>query len=125
MVDASEAQARPASDCLFCKIAAGAIPSEKLHDDGTVFVIADINPQAPVHLLVIPFEHLTSVAAVGANNASLMRNMTMLANEAAKAAGVAKSGYRLVMNTGPEGGQSVAHLHMHVLGGRQLSGQMG
>ena len=125
MADAPAAHARPASDCLFCKIAAGEIPSEKLHDDDTVFVIADINPQAPVHLLVIPFEHLTSVADVGANNASIMRNMTLMANEAAKAAGVAESGYRLVMNTGSEGGQSVAHLHMHVLGGRQLSGQMG
>ena len=114
-----------ADDCIFCKIASGEIPSEKLHDDGVVFVIADIAPQAPVHLLVIPFEHLTSVADVGEHNAALMQNMTLLANRAAKASGLAESGYRLVINTGTEGGQSVAHLHMHVLGGRQLSGQMG
>lgn len=114
-----------AGDCIFCKIASGDIPSEKLHEDEAVFVIADISPQAPVHLLVIPFEHLASVAEVGHHNAGLMRNMTLMANRAAQAAGVADSGYRLVMNTGAEGGQSVAHLHMHVLGGRQLSGQMG
>ena len=114
-----------AGDCIFCKIASGEIPSEKLHEDGAVFVIADISPQAPVHLLVIPFEHLGSVAEVGEHNAAIMQNMTLLANRAAQAAGVADSGYRLVMNTGAEGGQSVGHLHMHVLGGRQLSGQMG
>ena len=114
-----------ADDCIFCKIASDEIPSPKLHEDGAVFVIADISPQAPVHLLVIPFEHLTSVAEVGERNAALMQNMTLMANRAAQTAGVADSGYRLVMNTGAEGGQSVAHLHMHVLGGRQLSGQMG
>ena len=114
-----------AGECIFCKVASGEIPSEKLHQDEAVFVIADISPQAPVHLLVIPFEHLTSVAEVGEHNAALMQNMTLMANRAAQTAGVADSGYRLVMNTGAEGGQSVAHLHMHVLGGRQLSGQMG
>ncbi len=114
-----------AGDCIFCKIASGEIPSPKLHEDGTVFVIADISPQAPVHLLVIPFEHLTSVAEIGEDNAALMQKMTLMANRAAQTAGVADSGYRLVMNTGAEGGQSVAHLHMHVLGGRQLSSQMG
>ena len=114
-----------ADDCIFCKIASGEIPSEKLHEDGAVFVIADIAPQAPVHLLVIPFEHLASVAEVGEHNAALMQNMTLMANHAARAAGIAESGYRLVMNAGAEGGQSVGHLHMHVLGGRQLSGQMG
>ena len=114
-----------ADGCIFCKIASGEIPSPKLHEDDVVFVIADISPQAPVHLLVIPFDHLVSVAEVGEHNADLMRNMTLTANRAARAAGIADSGYRLVMNTGAEGGQSVAHLHMHVLGGRQLSGQMG
>ena len=114
-----------ADDCIFCKIASGEIPSEKLHDDGVVFVIADIAPQAPVHLLVIPFEHLASVAEIAEHNAALMRNMTLMGNRAARAAGLADSGYRIVINTGAEGGQSVAHLHMHVIGGRQLSGQMG
>ena len=114
-----------AGECIFCKVASGEIPSEKLHQDEAVFVIADISPQAPVHLLVIPFEHLTSVAEIGEHNATLMQNMTLMANRAAQTAGVADSGYRLVINTGAEGGQSVAHLHMHVLGGRQLSGQMG
>ena len=114
-----------ASDCIFCKIASGELPSEKLHQGNGVFVIADINPQAPVHLLVIPVQHIDSIAEIRDDNAFLIESMGLMAKCAAEAAGVAESGYRLVVNTGKNGGQSVPHLHMHLLAGHQLSGQMG
>ena len=111
-------------DCIFCKIVAGEIPAEVLYRDEQVIVIRDINPQAPVHLLVLPTEHLESVREIKAGNASLAGHMTVVANEMARKEGVFEKGYRLVINCGDEGGQSVGHLHMHVLGGRQLSGQL-
>lgn len=114
-----------ASECIFCKIASGELPNEKLHQANGVFVIADINPQAPVHLLVIPVTHIDSMAEFRDDNAFLMENMRLMAKCAAETAGVAESGYRLVVNTGKDGGQSVAHLHMHLLAGRQMSDQMG
>ena len=114
-----------ANECIFCRIASGELPSEKLHEGNGVFVIADINPQSPVHLLVIPLAHVDSMAEIHADNAFLMENMSLMAKLAAEAAGVAESGYRLVVNTGKNGGQSISHLHMHLLAGRHLSGEMG
>ena len=112
-------------DCIFCKIVAGDIPAEVLYRDEQVIVIRDINPQAPVHLLVLPIKHLGSVREIEAGNASLAGHMAIVANEMARKEGVFEKGYRLAINCGDEGGQSVGHLHMHVLGGRQLSGQLG
>ena len=112
-------------DCIFCKIVAGEIPAEALHRDEHVIVIRDINPQAPTHLLVLPTSHLSSVRDIGAENVSLAGHMTVVANEMALKEGVSDSGYRLVVNCGDEGGPTVGHLHMHVLGGRQLLGQLG
>ena len=112
-------------DCIFCKIVAGEIPAEILHRDEQVIVIRDINPQAPVHLLVLPTSHLESVREIEAGNASLAGHMTLVANDMARREGVFDKGYRLAINCGDEGGQTVGHLHMHVLGGRQLSGQLG
>ena len=96
-----------------------------LHRDEQVIVIRDINPQAPVHLLVLPTTHLESVREIEAGNASLAGHMTVVANDMARREGVFDKGYRLAINCGDEGGQTVGHLHMHVLGGRQLSGQLG
>ena len=114
-----------ANDCLFCKIGKGEIPGDVIEHDEKVLVLRDINPQAPVHLLVMPFEHIASVQDISEANADLMGEMVLMANKVAAQEGVEKRGYRLVINCGEEGGQSVRHLHMHVLGGRKLSGQMG
>lgn len=112
-------------DCIFCKIVGGEIPAEVLHRDEQVIVIRDINPQAPTHLLVLPTLHLPSVRDIGDDNASLAGHMTVIANNMARKEGVFDKGYRLAINCGDEGGQTVGHLHMHVLGGRQMSGELG
>ena len=112
-------------DCIFCKIVGGEIPAEVLYRDEQVIVIRDINPQAPTHLLVLPTTHLASIREIQAENASLAGHMTVVANDMARREGVFDKGYRLAINCGEEGGQTVGHLHMHVLGGRQLSGQLG
>ncbi len=112
-------------DCIFCKIGAGQVQGEIVDRDDRLFVLKDISPQAPVHLLVIPFEHIASIDQIDSSGADLAARMVLMANRAAAKAGVAKTGYRLTINCGQEGGQSVGHLHVHVLGGRQLSGKMG
>ena len=112
-------------NCIFCKIVGGEIPAEVLHRDEQVIVIRDINPQAPTHLLVLPTFHLASIREVDAGNASLAGHMAVVANEMARKEGVFDKGYRLAINCGDEGGQTVEHLHMHVLGGRQMSGELG
>jgi len=109
-------------NCIFCKIAAGTTPTDFLAYDDNVFVIHDVNPQAPVHLLVIPFQHIQSMDEVAPHDAELLGRMALLAKSAATAAGIGDQGYRLVINCGEDGGQTVGHLHMHVLGGRQLLG---
>ncbi len=112
-------------DCIFCKIAGGEVQGDVLHRDDKALVLRDINPQAPTHLLVLPIEHLGTVMEITESNASLMGHMVLLANRMARQEGLADKGYRLAINCGEEGGQTVGHLHMHVLGGRQLSGQLG
>jgi histidine triad (HIT) family protein len=111
-------------DCIFCKIGRGEIKGEIVERDDRLFVLKDIHPQAPVHLLVMPFEHIASADQLDASRVELAGRMVLMANRAAAKAGVAKSGYRLVVNCGKEGGQTVGHLHMHVLGGRQMGGDM-
>jgi histidine triad (HIT) family protein len=108
------------TDCLFCKIASGAIPSEVVLDRGGIVAFRDVNPQAPVHALIIPKEHVTDVASIGDEHGSLLVEMIGAANEIAAAEGIAESGYRLVLNRGPDAGQTVFHLHLHVLGGRAM-----
>ncbi len=112
-------------DCIFCQIVAGKIPSEILYQDEEVIAFRDINPQAPAHLLIIPKRHITSLAHLSAADTPLIGNMAKVASQLAKQAGVFESGYRLVINCGEQGGQLVPHLHMHLLGGRSLSGQLG
>ena len=112
-------------DCIFCHIIEGKIPSDIIYQDDEVLAFRDISPQSPVHLLIIPKKHFTSLLDVTEADASLMGHMVNIANKLAKEEGVAESGYRLVINCGKQGGQLVPHIHLHVLGGRQLSGTLG
>lgn len=108
-------------DCLFCKIAQRKIPSKIVFEDDAVVVFEDIAPQAPVHVLVIPKKHIsTSLDLTDADN-PLIGHMLMTAAKVARDRGIAERGFRLVMNTNPESGQSVFHIHMHVLGGRPMT----
>ena len=111
-------------DCIFCKIRDGEIPSEKLHGDDDCFVIRDINPTAPTHLLIIPTRHFGTLSELADEHAGIYSSMFVVARNLAAQLGFDASGYRLVVNQGRDGNQSVAHLHMHLLGGRQL-GAMG
>lgn len=108
-------------DCLFCKIAAGEIPSKKLYEDDTLLAFYDIDPQAPVHFLVIPKEHIASAAALTEENAALLGHIYTVIAQLCRDLGVAEEGYRVVTNVGQDGGQSVKHLHFHVLAGRSLA----
>ena len=112
-------------DCIFCQIADGKIPSDTVYQDKEIIAFRDINPQAPCHLLIIPRKHIPSLAQLSPADSSLVENMVAVANQLAKKEGVAGSGYRLVINCGKQGGQAVPHLHLHLLGRRQLSGTMG
>ncbi|HET7027217.1 MAG TPA: histidine triad nucleotide-binding protein [Candidatus Limnocylindrales bacterium] len=107
--------------CLFCQIARGEIPATIVHEDDHVLAFRDVNPQAPTHVLVIPREHLSSAADLASEHAELLAAMFDVANGVAVADGVAETGYRLVVNVGRDAGQSVDHLHLHVLGGRRLA----
>lgn len=107
-------------DCIFCRIAAGQIPATQVHSDGDIVAFRDIDPRAPTHVLVIPRRHITSVNELGPGDVDLVGRMVLVAKAIAAADGVAGAGYRLVLNTGPDGGQSVSHLHLHVLGGRGM-----
>jgi histidine triad (HIT) family protein len=108
------------ADCLFCRMASGEMPVDKLHDDDRIFAIRDINPRAPVHFMVIPKEHIPTLAELTEAQAPLLYGMVAVARDVAAREGIAERGYRVVINCGREGGQAVFHLHMHVLGGRTL-----
>ena len=112
-------------DCIFCKIVAGQIPSEVVYTDDRVIAFRDINPMAPVHLLIIPREHIVSLNDITERETPLVGHMVQIAKQLAKQQGIATKGYRVVINCGPQGGQVVQHLHMHLLGGRELSGGLG
>ncbi len=107
-------------DCIFCKIAAGEIPCSKAYEDEQVLAFHDINPQAPVHVLIIPKKHIDSVNALTEEDNEVLCHMFRVAQKIAKEQGVAENGFRLVFNTGVDGGQTVLHLHMHLLAGRSL-----
>lgn len=108
------------SNCLFCRIAAGEIPSTAVHDDPDTYAFRDIDPKAPTHVLVIPKRHVVSIDDLNAEDSALIAKLFLTARAVARQEGL-ENGYRLVVNTGPDGGQSVDHLHVHVLGGRHLS----
>jgi histidine triad (HIT) family protein len=106
-------------DCLFCRMASGEIPVPKVHEDDLVFAIRDINPQAPTHVLVLPQAHITSAAELTEADAPLVARLVSVAAKIARQDGL-DGGWRLVSNVGPDGGQTVPHLHMHLLGGRSM-----
>ena len=110
-------------NCLFCKIVQGAIPSSKVYEDETVLAFRDIAPQAPVHILVIPKIHIGSVGEVTPENSAVVSHMFEVIPQIAKAEGLEK-GCRVVSNCGEDAGQTVPHLHFHILGGRKLSLEM-
>lgn len=107
-------------NCLFCKIAAGLIPSTQVYSDEHIVAFRDISPIAPQHILLIPRKHIQSVAALSAQDGELMGHLLLTARQVAVDEGFADSGYRCVLNTGEDGGQTVAHLHLHLLAGRQM-----
>lgn len=109
------------SGCLFCRIVAGEIPADFIHRDDRSVVIRDINPQAPTHLLVIPQEHIESLNDASQKDDALLGYLLRVAARVANAAGLAEGGYRTVINNGAGAGQSVFHLHVHVLGGRPMN----
>ena len=109
------------ADCLFCKIAAGDIPSNKLFEDDQLLAFYDIDPQAPVHFLVIPKKHIDSAAVLTEDDAALPGHIYAVIAQLAARLGIAENGYRVVTNVGADGGQSVKHLHFHVLAGRSLA----
>lgn len=114
MTDESNVRTDP--DCIFCKIAAGRIPAERIHEDEELVVFPDIHPAAPVHLLMVPKEHFTNLDTAHARHEALLGRMLLLAPRLAREQG-ATDGYRIVINNGPDGGQEIYHLHVHVLGG--------
>ena len=105
------------SDCIFCKIASGEIPSECIYDDGTVFAFRDINPQAPVHFLVIPKEHVASLGEITEQNSGLVAKCFEVIAKLAEQEHLS-AGYRVISNCGPDAGQTVFHLHFHILAGK-------
>lgn len=111
--------------CVFCDIAAGKIPSDIIYQDEDFVAFRDIHPLAPVHIVIIPKAHISSLAEVGERQEGLMGRLVLLAAKLAGKEGIADRGYRLAINCGPEGGQVIPHLHMHLLGGRKLADQLG
>lgn len=112
-------------DCIFCKIIAGEVPSQKVYQDDRVTAFHDINPVAPVHILIVPNVHLASVNEAEPEHEATLGHMFVVARRIAEEMGIRESGYRLIINTGPDAGQVVFHLHMHLLGGHKMRHPMG
>lgn len=113
------------SDCLFCRIVAGELPADVVYQTETVFAFRDLHPQAPTHVLLVPREHHPNVSALAANRPTLLSDLVNTAGEIAEREGIAESGYRLLSNTGSDAGQTVFHVHMHLLGGAWLGALTG
>jgi len=110
---------------IFCKIIEKGVPATILYEDPSVLAIRDINPQAPIHIIVLPKSHITQLKDIAPRDLPLIGHMVEVANMLAHREGISEHGYRLVFNSGAEGGQVVQHLHLHLLGGRQLAGGLG
>lgn len=108
------------SDCIFCKIIEGRIPARKVYEDEFVFAFEDINPQAPVHTLVIPKKHISTLLDIKDEDSGILGHIFKIANKIAMDKGVAEKGFRVVANCNPESGQTVYHIHFHILGGRHM-----
>jgi histidine triad (HIT) family protein len=115
-----QATIAPVADCLFCKIVAGDVPADKVAESDHIVAFHDINPQAPTHVLIIPKDHYPDLAALAGSDGALLTEIAVEAARVAESEGIADSGYRVVFNTGPGAGQTVFHVHAHVLGGRRL-----
>jgi len=109
------------ASCIFCEIAAGRVPARIVHEEEALVVFHDLDPQAPTHVLLVPRKHVASMDELGSADEALAARLVLAAGEVARKLGVADGGYRVVANTGPDGGQSVAHLHLHLLGGRAFT----
>ena len=107
-------------DCLFCKIDRGEIPSEKVYDGESVFAIKDVNPQAPTHILILPKKHFSTILDIETSDQKLIGSIFTVANQLAQENGLAESGFRMVLNCGSGAGQSVFHIHYHLMGGRAM-----
>jgi histidine triad (HIT) family protein len=112
-------------NCIFCKIVSGEIPGEKLYHDDLVAAFRDIHPVAPTHILIVPNQHIASVNDLTEEDERVTGRMLTVAQKLAKQAGIAENGYRLIVNTGPHGGQEVFHLHLHLIGGQRMQHPMG
>ncbi|USN53268.1 MAG: histidine triad nucleotide-binding protein [Candidatus Nomurabacteria bacterium] len=110
------------SDCIFCKIVQGELPSEALYQDDELMVIRDVYPKARIHILAIPKTHIESLATLGDGQDALLGKLLDVLRRTAAKEGIAESGYKVVMNVGQDGGQSVPHLHIHLLGGERVAG---
>ena len=108
------------TDCLFCRIAAGQIPAQIVFEDDAVVAFRDIHPQAPTHILVIPRQHITTLNDLEGSHADLVGRLVLTGQRLARAEGIADSGYRVLMNCNDDGGQTVYHIHLHLLGGRGM-----
>jgi len=107
-------------DCIFCKIIRDETPSDKVYEDETVVAFEDIHPAAPTHILIVPKNHIASINAMEPDDEKTVGHLFTVARKLAKQLGVSESGYRLIINTGPDSGQVVYHLHLHLLGGREM-----
>jgi len=112
-------------DCVFCKIARKEVPTQPLYEDHDLLAFPDLHPVAPVHVLIVPKEHMQNLNEVGKNDAPMLGKALRLAAKIANDKGVAETGYRVVINNGDQGGQVVPHLHFHLIGGRALDHKMG
>ncbi len=112
-------------ECIFCQIIEGKIPSELVYESEKIVAFRDINPQAPVHILIVPRKHIEPMKGYELEDLEDLKDILKVAEEIAKKEGVFKTGFRLILNTGPDSGQEVAHLHMHLLGGKPLGRLIG
>jgi histidine triad (HIT) family protein len=113
------------ADCIFCKIVAGQAPAQMLYQDEQVSAFQDIHPVAPVHILIVPNRHIASVSEASISDEPALGRLFTIAGQLAKQAGLDRSGYRLIVNTGPDSGQVVYHLHVHLIGGQRMRFPMG
>ena len=109
------------NNCLFCKIIAGEIPSDKVYENEHVFAFRDIDPKAPTHILIVPKEHIATTNDLDESHKSIVGEIVLTAKQLAEDEGIAESGYRTVFNCNKDGGQAVYHIHLHLLGGRQMN----
>ena len=112
-------------ECIFCRIVAGEVPSDVVYQDEDFLAFRDISPQAPTHVIIIPKIHITSSAELTEGQQELAGRLIIIAKNIAEKEGIAKRGYRLAINCGPDGGQAVPHLHLHLIGGRRLDDRLG